>query len=159
MYTNPVNNHVIKLLYLNSCGFKFKLKYPEFENLIRSNDFVCFVETKTDSIDLPGYVFKSKHRTNVASMRSGGIYILLGFRENLLNHVQIFVLWVKIDGKVFNLEQPVIFGTIYIPPEYTRYSSDEAFNQIEHELHSFSTNSKYIGLIGDFNSRWWLCKC
>jgi hypothetical protein len=39
------------------------------------------------------------------------------------------------------------------PPEYTRYSSDEAFNQIEHELHSFSTNSKYVGLIGDFNSR------
>jgi hypothetical protein len=50
-------------------------------------------------------------------MRSGGI--LLGFRGNLVNHVQIleneceFVLWVKIDGKVFNLEQPVIFGTIY----------------------------------------------
>jgi hypothetical protein len=64
-----------------------------------------------------------------------------------------FVLWVKIDGKVFNLEQPVIFGTIYIPPEYTRYSSDEAFNQIEHELHSFPTNSKYVCLIGDFNSR------
>jgi hypothetical protein len=46
-----------------------------------------------------------------------------------VNYVQIleneceFVLWVKIDGKVFNLEQPVIFGTIYIPPEYTRYSS------------------------------------
>jgi hypothetical protein len=47
--------------------------------------FVCFVETKTDmfdSIDLPGYVFKSKHRKNVARMRTGGI--LLGFREN--NH-------------------------------------------------------------------------
>ena len=76
-----------------------------------------------------------------------------------MNHVQIleneceFVLWVKIDGKVFNLEQPVIFGTIYIPPEYTRYSLDEAFNQIEHELYSFSTNSKYVGLNGDFNSR------
>jgi hypothetical protein len=56
--------------------FHNKLKYPEFENLIRSNDFVCFVETKTDmfdSIDLPGYVFKSKHRKNVARMRSGGI--------------------------------------------------------------------------------------
>jgi hypothetical protein len=38
-------------------------------------------------------------------------------------------------------------------PEYTRYSSDEAFNQIEHELHSFSTNSKYVGLIGDFKLR------
>jgi hypothetical protein len=110
-----------------------------------------------DSIDIPGYAFKSKHRKNVARMRSGGI--LLGFRENLVNHVQIleneceFVLWFKIDGKVFNLEQPVIFGTIYIPPEYTRYSSDEAFNKMEHELHSVSTNSKYVGLIGDFNSR------
>jgi hypothetical protein len=86
----------------------------------------------TGLIDIPGYAFKSKHRKNVARMRSGGI--LSGFRENLVNHVQIleneceFVLWVKIDGKVFNLEQPVIFGTIYIPPEYTRYSSDEAFN-------------------------------
>jgi hypothetical protein len=69
LYSNPVNNHDIKLLYLNCCGFKSKLKYPEFKNLIRSNDFVCFVETKTDmfdSIDLPGYVFKSKHRKNVA---------------------------------------------------------------------------------------------
>ena len=88
LFTNI--NHDIQLLYLNCCGFKSKLKYPEFENLIRSNDFVCFVETKTDmfdSIDLPGYVFKSKHRKNVARMRSGGI--LLGFRENLVNHVQI----------------------------------------------------------------------
>ena len=70
---------------MNCCGFKSKLKYPEFENLIRSNEFACFVETKTDmfdSIDLPGYVFKSKHRKNVARM-------LLGFRENLVNHVQI----------------------------------------------------------------------
>jgi hypothetical protein len=40
-----------------------------------------------DSIDIPGYAFKSKHRKNVARMRSGGI--LLGFRENLVNHVQI----------------------------------------------------------------------
>jgi hypothetical protein len=40
LYSNPVNNHHIKLLYLNCCGFKSKLKYPEFENLIRSNDFV-----------------------------------------------------------------------------------------------------------------------
>jgi hypothetical protein len=45
---------------LKCCGFKSKLKYPEFENLIWSDDFVCFVETKTDmfdSIDLPCCVF------------------------------------------------------------------------------------------------------
>jgi hypothetical protein len=60
----------------------------------------------------------SKHRKNVTRWRSGDI--LVGFRENLVNHVQIleneceFVLWVKVDGKVFNLKQPIIFGTIYI---------------------------------------------
>ena len=68
LYSNPVNNHDKKLLYLKCCSFKSKLKYPEFENLIWSNDFVCFVETKTDmfdSFDLPDYVFKSKHTKNV----------------------------------------------------------------------------------------------
>jgi hypothetical protein len=89
-----------------------------------------------DSIDLPGYLFKSKHRKNVTRRRSGGI--LVGFRENLVNHIQILeyefecVLWV--DGKVFNLEQPIIFGTMFMPPEYTRYSSDEPINQIEHHV-------------------------
>jgi hypothetical protein len=67
----------------------------------------------------------------------------LGFRENLVNHVQILenecelVLWVKIYGKVFNLVQTNIFRTIYIPTEYTRYTLDEVFNQIDNDNLSF----------------------
>jgi len=34
---------------------------------------------------------------------------------------------------LFQLNQPAIFSIAYIPPEYTKYSSDEAFNQIEQE--------------------------
>jgi hypothetical protein len=34
---------------------------------------------------------------------------------------------------LFKLDQPVIFGVVYIPPEYTKYSSDEAFNEIQQE--------------------------
>jgi hypothetical protein len=39
-----------------------------------------------------------------------------------------YVLWFKCKGGLFKLDQPVIFGIVYIPPEYTKYSSDEAFN-------------------------------
>ena len=39
----------------------------------------------------------------------------------------------KCKGELFKLDQPVIFGVVYIPPEYTKYSSDEAFNEIQQE--------------------------
>ena len=51
------------------------------------------------------------------------------------------------------LDQPVIFGVVYIPPEYTKYSSDEAFNEIHQEYLSLLNISKYICLVGDFNAR------
>jgi hypothetical protein len=36
-------------------------------------------------------------------------------------------------GGLFKLDQPVIFGVVYIPPEYTKYSSDEECNEIQQE--------------------------
>ena len=47
-------------------------------------------------------------------------------------------------------DQPVIFGVVYIPPEYTKYSPDEAFNEIQQEYLSLLNISKYICLVGDF---------
>jgi hypothetical protein len=44
-------------------------------------------------------------------------------------------------------------GCVYIPPEFSPYSSDEAFLQLEDELITHSNFSKNIALIGDFNSR------
>jgi hypothetical protein len=44
-------------------------------------------------------------------------------------------------------------GCIYIPPEYSKYSSEEAFTEIEEEMLTFSSNTNTIALVGDFNSR------
>jgi hypothetical protein len=56
-------------------------------------------------------------------------------------------------GGLFKLDQPVIFYVVYIPPEYTKYSSDEAFNEIQKEYLSLLNISKYICRVGDFNAR------
>jgi hypothetical protein len=55
---NDCNNNCINLLSLNCCGIKSRLQYPEFQNMIRNHDILCFVETKTDDlvvINFPGF--------------------------------------------------------------------------------------------------------
>ena len=47
----------------------------------------------------------------------------------------------------------MLFGIVYIPPEYTFYSSNDAFNELQNEYANFSRNYKYISLLGDFNGR------
>jgi hypothetical protein len=42
---------------------------------------------------------------------------------------------------------------VYIPPEYSRYSSPDAFSQIENEYLEFTEKFKNICLIGNFNAR------
>jgi hypothetical protein len=41
----------------------------------------------------------------------------------------------------------------YIPPENSKYSSLEAFNEIESELIQLSFGCDYFSLIGDFNAK------
>ena len=59
------NDNLLRIVCLNCCGIKTRLQYPEFRNLIQSYEIICFVETKTDNIDmiiLPGYKFVMKNR-------------------------------------------------------------------------------------------------
>ena len=46
------NDNSLQIVCLNCCGIKTRLHYPEFRNLIQRYDIVCFVETKTDDIDI-----------------------------------------------------------------------------------------------------------
>ncbi|VDI00448.1 Hypothetical predicted protein [Mytilus galloprovincialis] len=155
----------LNILCLNCCGIKSRVNYPEFKDIIDNHEIVCLVETKTDDIDvinLPGYEFKMKNRKKVTKTRSGGITV--GYKEHLKTMIEIidteckyviceYVMWFQVNGKTFNLDKPVVFGVVYIPPEYTRYSSDEAVNEIEQEFLRFSNISNYICLLGDFNAR------
>ena len=64
-----------------------------------------------------------------------------------------YVMWFKCSEQLFKTDQPVFFGVVYIPPEYTKYSSEDAFSELQQEYLSFSNKSKYVCLLGDFNAR------
>ncbi|CAC5415123.1 unnamed protein product [Mytilus coruscus] len=101
--------------------------------------------------------FSFKNRHKITSHRSGGI--ALGYRRCLDKCIKTFdteckfVYWFSVDKKVFDLDENIVFGIVYIPPVNTNYTSEEAFNEIDIEFQRFSQNSKYIVLLGDFNSR------
>ena len=97
------------------------------------------------------------HTMALNTTRSGGI--IVGFKDNLAKHIDIvdtdskYVVWFKCSEQLFKTDQPVFIGVVYIPPEYTKYSSEDAFSEMQQEYLSFSNRSKYICLLGDFNAR------
>lgn len=161
-----VGSDVLKNIHvscLNVCGLKSKLLCPEFCNLIKTNDILIFVETKTDSYDdiegnLPnGYLCFSKYRSKFVK-KSGGIVIV--YREGLKDFLKFhitncdFVQWVEIQSEILSTDKNLLLGGIYIPPENTKYASNEAFTDIENEM--LVLNSKTdcnVCLVGDFNAK------
>jgi hypothetical protein len=81
----------------------------------------------------------------------------LGIKSSFITNIEVieaeckFVLWCKISKLICS--EAVILGIVYIPPEYTSYSSSDAFDQIETEYMQLITNYKNIVLVGDFNAR------
>ena len=58
------------------------------------------------------------------------------------------------SATLFKLDEDVLIGVMYIPPEFTSYSSSqEAFNDIYFDIRNFSRSYNYISLAGDFNAR------
>ena len=75
---------------------------------------------------------------------------------NFLQSESEYVQWVEISKSSYkhnNQNDQILMGCIYIPPEYSNYSSEEAFTEIEEEMLTFSSNTDKIALVGDFNSR------
>ena len=123
------------------------------------SNICCFVETKTDDLDfisIPGYKFVMKNRENNRRVKSGGI--VMGYLEELENCIDIiqtdsrFVLWCKLSNIICKNED-VVLGIVYVPPEYTSYSSADAISEIESEYFKISDNYSKVLLIGDFNAR------
>ncbi|CAG2184797.1 unnamed protein product [Mytilus edulis] len=117
-------------------------------------------ETKTDDldvIDLPGYKFVMKNRSHLNRVKSGGI--VLGFKESLSDHISVvetdskYILWFKIDKHVVKLQQDILCGIVYIPPENSVYCVGDPFSEIESEFLNFSISHDNICLFGDFNAR------
>lgn len=137
-----------------------KLKDPDFLNIFQNYDILFFQETKTDNLDhlsLPdGFTYVAKHRKKCLR-KSGGIVTI--FKKSLAHLLEFpdtsseYVQWVKIDSSIFGTDKNVLLGNIYIPPENTKYSCLDAFNEIESEMFQLSEHSDLIGLLGDINAK------
>jgi hypothetical protein len=116
------------------------------------------VESKTDDTDeilLPGYIFKMKNRKTFACRKSDGI--VLGYREKFEGDIEVietenkFVLWCKISSKLMKLNSDLLLGIVYIPPEYSRYSSPDAFSHKCFSIFHFRNitwQQNFVSIIG-----------
>jgi hypothetical protein len=111
---------------------------PDFDLLIKSYDVLIFIETKTDEFDelkLPEeYTYFAKHRKKNHKNASGMIIVFKKTLPKCLHFIKSdseYVQWVEFT-KCLNSD--MLLGCVYIPPENSKYSSEEAFIEVEEEL-------------------------
>lgn len=104
-----------------------------------------------------GYLYKPKIRSKFKK-KSGGIVVI--YRETLKQSLNFFyspsefVQWMGIDSTLLGTTKNILIGCVYIPPEGSKYASNQCFHEIENEMLDLSTkHDSYVSLIGDFNSR------
>ena len=62
-----------------------------------------------------------------------------------------YLSWFQIDEHVFGRE--IILGTVYVPPEASRYSNIEMFDEIESDLIQLYKENTSVCIMGDLNAR------
>ena len=147
---------------LHVCSLPSKLDIADFIELIQSHAINCFVETKINDIDgdiliIPvGYKGTFKSRRYVSKVKFGGIGII--YKEELDTFIteikteSDFVASYKIDQTSIGLGKDLLLGVIYIPPEGSKYTKVEAFEECEIELLELLCCSAFICMCGDFNA-------
>ena len=150
----------IKLLSLNVCGLKSRLKTPEFHELISSYDIIGVQETKlddADSIEIPGYSSVCQNRRKLSRYRSGGTAVIV--KDSLSQYIthensnSKLVQWFSISRLLTNTDEDIHCGVVYIPPARSRYSSPDPYLEIQNEIDQHCGNCDNIIIFGDFNSR------
>ena len=128
--------------------------------MIAEYDIFCTVETKLsihDIISLQGYHFISNPRKQPVLRNSGGIGIYI--KNEILDYVsQIesqsdYSTWIKLSNEYTNLEQDIIIGDCYVPPQNSRFYNEDDFVQLEQEIMSLCSEFEYVFVTGDFNAQ------
>jgi hypothetical protein len=90
---------------------------------------------------------------------SGGVGILIANRikdkVKVLKPVSDHVLWCVLEKSLLQQEKDSLLGSVYIPPEKSKYANIEMFTDIEEEVNEIcGIFDCYINIIlgGDFNS-------
>ena len=142
---------------LNVCGLRKRSNFPEFFEFMLRFDLLCFNETKIDEIDVisfPGYDSIHQPRKQPFLRKSGGISIYFKDEFSRFYTPSDYVSWISIDKALLHLDENLILGSIYIPPESSNFYNDEELMTLENEITSFCSDYKYIILTGDFNVGW-----
>ena len=169
-YYNAQNNDIphimqnVKLIGLNVCGLRSKLRNGIFEEFAIQYDILCLSETNLHNIDLSGtslanYTCFIKEKS-LNSHRYGGVHgLCMIVKNNIAEHAQIiteiqspYILWVKFNKEAFGVA--CIIGSAYLPGENSIHKDKEMFDVITEDIFVLkNTYNLPICLIGDLNSR------
>ena len=145
---------------INVCGLKRRVQFPEFCETLSDLDILCVTETKldpTDIISIPGYGFLSQERKQKCIRSSGGIAViynsLLEGKLKIVPTDSDYIMWLRLDQSLFNIEEDLILGVLYIPPAQSRFLNEDEYFCLETEITSMCSLSSYICLTGDMNAR------
>ena len=156
--TTPKQYEQLQIGTLNMCGILTKTKYPDFIKLIDDFHLFCVTETKVDKYDIisiPNYTFLSKPRTQKYLRKSGGIGVFV--KQTILNYVDVidseceYVMWVKLKKSLFNIDNDIIIGIMYIPPEQSKFYNDDEMQNFNNEIINMCSEYTNLILTGDNN--------
>ena len=99
----------------------------------------------------------SQQRQQRFIRKAGGISVLFKNEfKNTIHQIKTtcdYILWVKLDKLIFNTDEDVLLGILYIPPTQSRFLNDDEYLTLETEITSMCSQSKYVCFTGDMNAR------
>ena len=107
---------------------------------------------------IPGYKLILNNRQHLARYRSGGIALLV--KNNISDFIKIdsspqskLIQWFTISSLITDCNADIHCGIIYIPPIGSKYAHEDPYTELLAEVLRYCPESKFILLMGDFNSR------
>ena len=138
-----------------------KIHIPEFRDLVSKYDLIFLSETRTDeyyTIDLPGFEFFLKHRSNQSAKKSRGLGLLarndvIPFIEVIGNNSDFGQLF-RIKKSLIAQEKNVLIASVYFPPDGSRFYDDHCYDYLVRSIHKHhDIENDLMLIVGDFNSR------
>ena len=155
----------LKILSLNVCGLKSKLKITEFCSTCQQYDVVILCETKLDDLDSDvitvaldnlGFVAFQQNREKVAIHRAGGVLVAIKSSYakmfNRVKCIENFLVVLKSTNIKLESNKQLLLVAAYIPPYGSRYSSLDLFHSLSDVLLNYDSSTTEILLCGDLNA-------
>ncbi len=147
------------------CGLVSRMNDPVLSIVLQKHDFKCLSETKCDNADIENVkkefaslVFQIviQNRHNLTNWRSEGV--LVAIKDGLFKYcksfyyINDFIIIIKLDKRLFNIDKHIFLFAVYIPPYMTRYSKFELFDDLSNVILNYDSVNYYHLICGDMNA-------